>query len=198
MSTRKSTNGTSNGNGSGVPAKLRSALTTSTPVTFLSETSLSADVSSLSQINRDEILQLLTLLRDKLPPLRDLTAEERRSLSGMGDKNRSFAGKVLEVILQDPDFLPRSFDVNQYQRDLATFDDLSTIALALTRLLDLVNATATAIGSEVYDDALSAYRYAKASGQGASLEAMMTEMKQRFAQQGKKKDKEAEKPKVKE
>lgn len=139
----------------------------------------------MSQINRNEILQLLTLLQDKLPPLRDLTAEERRSLSGMGDKNRSFAGKVLEVILQDPDFLPRSFDVNQYQRDLATFDDLSTIALALTRLLDLVNATATAIGSEVYDDALSAYRHAKASSQGASLEAMLTEIKQRFAQQEK-------------
>jgi hypothetical protein len=145
-------------------------------------------------MHRDEILQLLTLLREKLPPLRDLTAEERRSLSGMGDKNRSFAGKVLEVILQNPEFLPRSFDIQKYQQNLATFDDLSAIALALTRLLDLVNATTTAIGSEVYDDALLAYRYAKASGQGASLEAMFSEMKQRFAQQGKKKDKESEKP----
>lgn len=130
--------------------------------------------------------------------MRDLTAEERRSLSGMGDKNRTFAGKVLEVILQHPDFLPRSFDIEQYQRDLATFNHLSTIAMTLTQLCDLVNATTTAIGSGIYDDALIAYRHAKASEHGASLESMMADMKQRFAQQGKKKEKKTEKPEVKE
>jgi hypothetical protein len=181
MTTSKTTNGKTNGDGSTQPPIIQS--------------SAPSDPNNFDQSDRDEILQLIALLRDKLPPLSDLTAEERRSLPGMGDKNRIFAGKVLEVILQNPDFLPRSFDIDGYQRNLSTFDYLTTIAMALTQLLDLVNATTIAIGSDTYEEALVAYRYAKASGQGASLEAMMAELKQRFSQQGKKKkDTDTDKP----
>jgi hypothetical protein len=112
---------------------------------------------------------------------------------GMGDKNRIFAGKVLEVILQNREFLPRSFDVEQLEQDLVTYDRLSTILMGLTQLRDLVDATAIAIGSDAYENALTAYRHAKASGHGASLESMMAEMGQRFVRKSKKDDK---KPKV--
>jgi hypothetical protein len=113
----------------------------------------------------------------------------------MGDKNRIFAGKVLEVILQYPEFLPRSFDIDQFQQNLATFDRLSTVLMALNQLRDLVDATTIAIGTAAFEDALTAYRCAKASGHGASLESMMADMKQRFARKVKKKE---EKPKVSE
>ena len=114
----------------------------------------------------------------------------------MGNKNRIFAGKVLEVIQQKSDFLPRSFDIEQFQQELETFDRLSTILMALNQLRDLVDATTISIGTEAYENALTAYRHAKASGQGASLEAMMAEMAQRFAR--KPKPKEDGKPEVKE
>ncbi|MGG6265608.1 hypothetical protein ACQ4M3_06330 [Leptolyngbya sp. AN03gr2] len=68
--------------------------------------------------------------------------------------------------------------------------------MALTQLRDLVDSTAIAIGSEAYENALTAYRHAKASGQGASLEAMMAEMSQRFAR--KPKQKEDKNPETKE
>ncbi|NJN86506.1 MAG: hypothetical protein HC881_09580 [Leptolyngbyaceae cyanobacterium SL_7_1] len=142
----------------------------------------------LSQADRDAILSLVTQMHDKLPFLRDIAAEERRTLLGMGDKNRIFAGKVLEVVLQNPTFLSRSFDIEQFQQDLATFDRLSTILMALNQLRDLVDATTIAIGTEAFESALIAYRHAKASGQGASLESMMAEMGQRFARKSKKKE----------
>ncbi len=174
-------NGTSNG--SSTPAQPISA---AFPVSL----SNSSNTEPLSQSDRDLIMGLLTQIRDMLPDLKDLTAEERRSMLGMGDKNRIFAGKVLDVILQNPDFLPRSFDIDEYQQNVSTFDRLSTILMALTQLRDLVDATAIALGTEIYEDALTAYRHAKVSGQGASLDSMMSEMAQRFARKSKKKEEE--------
>ncbi|MBW4526698.1 MAG: hypothetical protein KME18_16160 [Phormidium tanganyikae FI6-MK23] len=179
-------NGTSNGN---------STSQTILP-SFSSDASSSTSAEHLSQSDRDNILNLITQINDFLPFLRDLSAEERKSMLGMGNKNRIFAGKVLEVIQQKSDFLPRSFDTEKFQQDLATFDRLSTILMALNQLRDLVDATTIAIGTEAYENALTAYRHAKASGQGASLESMMAEMAQRFARKPKQKD--DEKPEIKE
>lgn len=149
---------------------------------------LNATPSELvTQADRDEALRLVAQLRDLFPNLRDIPAEERKALFGMGDKNRIFAGKVLEVIQQNPEFLPRSFSADRLQQNLVAFDRLSTILMAINQLRDLLDATTVSIGSEAFEDALAAYRYAKASGQGASLEGMIDEMGQRFRKSKKKK-----------
>jgi hypothetical protein len=145
------------------------------------------EATSLSQADRDIILNLITQIREMLPFLEDLTAEERRTMAGMGTQNRAFAGKVLEVIDQNADFLPRSFDIQQLRSDLETFDRLSTLVMALTQMSNLTDATAIAIGTRAYEQALVAYRHAKASGQGASMDDMMEGMKQRFTKKSKKK-----------
>jgi hypothetical protein len=144
-------------------------------------------IASFSQADRDEILNLIALMREKLPFLQDLTAEERKNMAGMGSSNRAFAGKVLEVTRQNDDFLPRSFNVEQLCADLETFDRLSNILLSLTQLCNLTESTAIAIGTQAYEQSLVAYRHAKASGHGSSLDAMMTEMGQRFAKKTRKK-----------
>lgn len=169
-------NGTSNGN-----------KTSAQPLTAYSLASESSTSERLSEADLDVLLNLMTQMREKLPFLRDINAEERRTLFGMGNKNRIFAGKVLEVIQQDPSFLPRSFDAEKLQQDLITYDRLSKVLMALDQLRDLVDATTISIGSEAYENALTAYRHAKASDRGASLEGMMAEMSQRFARKSKKK-----------
>ncbi|MEP0981886.1 hypothetical protein [Leptolyngbya sp. FACHB-17] len=158
----------------------------------LIESSASAIPEGLSQPDRDVILNVIAEIRKMMPYLRDISAEERKAMLGMADANRVFAGKVLEVIQQNADFLPRSFDVAKFDRDLSTYDRLNTVLMALTQLRDLVDATTIAIGSEAYEDALTAYRHAKASGQGASLEAMVADMGQRFRRTKKKATKPSE------
>ena len=186
----KMVNPKTNGNGTSNSSSTSAQLIPSAFPVSLSNPPKSSNAEPLSQNDRDLIMGLLTQIRDMLPDLKDLTAEERRAMLGMGDKNRIFAGKVLEVILQNPDFLPRSFDIDQYQQNVSTFDRLSTILMALTQLRDLVDATTISLGTEIYEDALTAYRHAKVSGQGASLDSMMSEMAQRFARKSKKKEEE--------
>ncbi|MEH2164753.1 MAG: hypothetical protein V7K38_27785 [Nostoc sp.] len=139
--------------------------------------------ATLAQTQRDEILQAITTIKEKLPFLVDLSSDDRKALPKMGDKSRAFVSKALEVATQNPEFLPRSFDLEEMRKDVQLFEALYPVLLSLTQLQELVDDTSLAVGSEAYAAALQVYNYAKASGQGAGLDGVVVEMGQRFARQ---------------
>ncbi len=116
----------------------------------------------------------------------DLSNEERKALPKMGDKSRAFVSKALEVATQNPEFLPRSFDLDEMRKDVQLFEALYPVLLSLSQFHELVDDTFLAVGSEAYAAALQVYTYAKASGQGAGLETVVEEMGQRFARKSRK------------
>lgn len=142
--------------------------------------------ATLGQTDRDAVMDAIATIKAKLPFLIDLSAEERKALPKMGDKSRAFVSKALEVATQNPDFLPRSFDLSEMRKDVQLFEALYPLLLSLTQLQELVDDTCMAVGSEAYASALSVYNYAKASGQGAGLDAVVGEMGQRFARKSRK------------
>ncbi|MCF2147216.1 hypothetical protein IQ276_012320 [Desmonostoc muscorum LEGE 12446] len=144
----------------------------------MSKTRISA---TLGQTERDAVLQAISTIKEKLPFLVDLSPDDRMALPKMGDKSRAFVSKALEVAAQNPEFLPRSFDLDEMRKDVQLFEALYPVLLSLTQLQELVDDTSLAVGSEAYAAALQVYNYAKASGQGAGLDAVVLEMGQRFA-----------------
>jgi hypothetical protein len=142
--------------------------------------------ATLTQADRDAALAAITTVKENLSFLIDLTAEERKALPKMGDKSRAFVIKALEVATQNPDFLPRSFNLEEMRKDVQLFEALYAIVVAVTQLQELLNDTYMTVGSEAYSAALQVYNYAKASGQGAGLEAVVDELGQRFARKTKK------------
>ena len=137
--------------------------------------------ATLSPADRDEVLAAITTIKQKLPFLTDLTLEERKALPRMGDKSRAFVSKAVEVATQNPDFLPRSFDVDEMRRDAELFEALQPIALSLTQLQELLDDTLVELGAESYTAALVVYNYARNSGQGQALDAVADELSRRFA-----------------
>lgn len=137
--------------------------------------------ASLSQADREAVISAIATIREKLPFLIDLTNEQRRSLPKLGDKSRAFVSKALEVATQNPDFLPRSFDLNEMRQDVELFEALYPILLSLTQLQELVDDTVMQVGSEAYAAGLIIYNYAKTSGKGAGLDAVVDDMGRRFA-----------------
>jgi hypothetical protein len=127
-------------------------------------------------------MSAIATISQNLSFLVDLSPEERRTMSKLGDRNRAFTRKALEIATQNPDFLPRSFDVEELRRDFELFEALQPMLLALTRLQELIDDTAVAAGNEAYAAALEVYRYAKANGTVAGLDKLVDEMGQRFAQ----------------
>ncbi|MGC1376982.1 MAG: hypothetical protein WA821_12195 [Anaerolineales bacterium] len=137
--------------------------------------------ATLSPEDQAAVLAALATIEEKLPFLIDISPEQRISLPKMGDKSRAFVSMAAEVATQNPDFLPRSFDVDEMRRRVALFEALQPIALRLTRLQELVDDTQLAAGSEAYTAALTVYNYARNSGKGQALDTVVDEMSRRFA-----------------
>ena len=146
--------------------------------------------ASLAPADKEAVMQAIATIREKLPFLIDLTTEERRTMLKMGDKSRAFVSKALEVATQNPNFLPRSFDLEEMRRDLTLFESLYPVLLSLTQLQELVDDTCIASASEAYAAALAVYSYAKASGDVTGLDAVIDEMGRRFNRRSKKKQPE--------
>ncbi|MDZ8261866.1 hypothetical protein [Nostoc sp. ChiQUE01b] len=142
--------------------------------------------AKLSSADREAVMQAITTICEKLPFLIDLTTEERKALPKLGDKSRAFVSKALEIGTQNPDFLPRSFDLNEMRQDIELFEALYPILLSLTQLQELVDDTSVAVGSEAYAAGLMIYNYAKASGKGSGLDSMVDDLGRRFARKAKK------------
>ncbi len=142
--------------------------------------------ATLTQLDRDAVMDAVATIKAKLPFLIDLTADDRKALPKMGDKSRAFVSKALEVATQNPDFLPRSFDLEEMRKDVQLFEAMYPILVALTQLQELVDDTCLAAGSEAYAAALQVYNYAKVSEQGGGLDAVVSEMGQRFARKPRK------------
>ncbi|MEH2445147.1 MAG: hypothetical protein V7K18_05010 [Nostoc sp.] len=146
--------------------------------------------ASLAPADREAVMQAIATIREKLPFLVDLTTEERRTMLKMGDKSRAFVSIALEVATQNPNFLPRSFDLEEMRRDLTLFEALYPVLLSLTQLQELVDDTCIASASEAYAAALAVYSYAKASGDVTGLDGVIDEMGRRFNRRSKKKQPE--------
>lgn len=149
--------------------------------------SISPISATLSHTDRLAVMNAIATIKEKLPFLIDLSAEERKALPKMGDKSRAFVSKAMEVATQNPDFLPRSFDLEEMRKDVQLAEALYPIVVALSQLQELLDDTTLAVGSEAMAAALQVYSYAKVSGQGAGMEGLVEEMGQRFARKPRKK-----------
>jgi hypothetical protein len=134
--------------------------------------------ATLSQADRDAVMDAVAMIKAKLSFSVDLSPEERKARPKMGDKSRAFVSKALEVATQNPDFLPRSFDLEELRKDVQL--------LAITQLQELLDDTCLAVGSEAYAAALQVYNYAKSSGNVGGMDAVVGEMGQRFARKPRK------------
>lgn len=137
--------------------------------------------ATLSDEDLAAVMTAIATIKEKLPFLLSLTIEERKALPKMGDKNQPFAHKALEIATQNPNFLPRSFSLEEMRRDVDLFGEMYPIIMAITQLHSMVEDTYLKVGSEAYSSALQVYNYAKASGKDAGLEPVVAELGQRFA-----------------
>lgn len=86
--------------------------------------------ASLAPADKEAVMQAIATIREKLPFLVDLTPEDRRTMLKMGDKSRAFVSKALQVATQNPNFLPRYFDLEEMRRDLEIYEDLYPVLLS--------------------------------------------------------------------
>ncbi len=137
--------------------------------------------ATLTEEDKNQVLQLIQQIKTKLPFLQDLSPDELRALPKMGDKSRAFVSKALTLAEQDDTFLPRSFNVTEMRKDVELTNSLLPILTALSSLTELLNDTYTLAGSEAYIAGLVVYQSARANGKGSALDASLDALGKRFA-----------------
>ncbi|QWF15167.1 hypothetical protein [Lysobacter capsici] len=135
---------------------------------------------NLSAEALDAVDAALTQLEAQLAPLIGLNVDQRRQLTKMGEKSESFCRQAVDVMEQNPNILPRNFDLEAMRRDLAAFDALRPRLVRLTRLFERANDTHMALGSDLMSNALEGYAFLKISGKGEGLEGLRRTLSARF------------------
>ena len=89
----------------------------------------------------ESVMQAIADIRGFLPFLIDLSLEERKTLARMGDKSRAFVDRAYDLAVQNPDFLPRSFSIDDMKMSVELFDAMHPLIMAIRQLLELMDDT---------------------------------------------------------
>lgn len=138
---------------------------------------------SLTPENIQAIMAAIQTIKDNLT-LVGLTPQQRKNLSKLGDKSRAFVDRASQVVGQNPEIMPATFDPEEFQRDVAYFNGLGNVHTAVLQLLELVDDTMLAAGSDAFVAALKVYKASKDADPELGLDEAVAEMGERFAGQG--------------
>jgi hypothetical protein len=123
-------------------------------------------------------------LEQKLGSLVELSIDERRTLTKMGERSESLCRQTLIVLGQNAQLLPPAYDLAEAQRDLAVLDLLRPRFSRLRLLVSKADDSEMALGSDILTAALEGYALAKAFGKGAGLDTLKEAMSTRFSGRG--------------
>lgn len=127
-------------------------------------------------------------IRDNLPFLIELSAEDRQELFKAGPKSRDFLELALATAQEHPDVLPRSFSLEQFAEDVTLFHTLERPYVALRDLLREVEDTRIAVGAEAMEAGRAVYHYVQGYPGSAPLQEAYEALRVRFAAQGRRRD----------
>jgi len=131
------------------------------------------------------ITESIELLEQKLGGLVELSVDDRRSLSKMGDKSEAFCRQAITVMAQNRQIIPPSVDIGEAEADLRNLDQLRPIFSRLRTLVRKANDTEMALGSDILSFALEGYALARVFGKGASLDELREATQSRFGRRRK-------------
>ena len=149
-------------------------------------TTLSQNLISLSFTDeqRDALSNAMLQLEAVLTDLVSLDADQRRQLLKMGDKSEAFCRQTLSVLDQNRQVVPPSLGLDDALADLAALDVLRPLMQRLSKLLERIQDTDTALGSDIMSTSVEGYGLLKVVGRNQGLDGLRKELGVRFARSG--------------
>lgn len=120
--------------------------------------SASIDDHTIQDINLS-----LEKVRASLPFLLQLIAADRPSLPHLDVELKPFLEKAVNDSKNFPDLVPPGLDVDELERDYVLYQQLVDIVQPIQELLDLVQDTALAAGSDAFETAIIFYKNVRMS-----------------------------------
>ena len=148
----------------------------------MSYQNISAQVSSEDV---HAIKAAVTTIRQKLPFLVTLTADERKSTFKTGPNSLSFVQNSLQATKNNPTVLPGSFDAAGFETDVNLFATLTDVGTQVAQLASEIDDTRLAVGGEAMNEATQVYNYVKAAAKNTpGLKPIADQLGERFQKAG--------------
>lgn len=142
--------------------------------------------AELPEVDQESISTSLTDVEAKLSFLISLSAVEAQKLIKMGSKSMDFVHDALLSAREHPEILPTSFDLAEYENDVALYDALQSIQIRINELAKKIDDTMRLVGSDSMNAALEVYGLLNlALKTNPSLKPTIDELKKRFAKSSK-------------
>ena len=138
---------------------------------------------TLSAADAKKIVDFLHQAEALLPFLITLQPAESKGLRNIGYDGVPFAQAALDAVRASVDFTRRSFDLAEFEKDVALMDGLRGIRAVLGPLAQKVEDTYRLAGADVMVTADDVYEdLRKDNGETAAVQAPLQIMKKRYAQ----------------
>jgi hypothetical protein len=142
--------------------------------------------ATFSAEDRQAVMQAIAIIKQAMPFLLHLTKEERKAAPKASDRSRGFILNCLDAAQQHTDCLPRSFDVEEMQKDIQLMEHLYPILMALMELQSSVDDTYFAAQWDAYSASLRVYDSVKSHRDAPGMEIVNNQLKQQFVRRNKK------------
>ena len=142
--------------------------------------------AELSEANKSLILQKIAEIRALIPFGISLTPEERQQLPKLGEKTLAFDEKCEGYMESNPTLVPGFIEVAEVAKDRALRQPLDEVVRQLDALTQMVDDTATLVGSEIYIADLAFYQNVRqAAKRGITgAQSIFDDLKTRFPGSG--------------
>jgi hypothetical protein len=150
--------------------------------------------ATLSDADLQATRASLDAIRAKLPFLVSLTPKERQKLVKMGEKSVAFVQQCLQTVKDNPDLMPPTFNLQEFERDVDLASKLLSTLLIMQDLCAKLDDTLLAVGSEAMQQSLDVYAQVKLTAKrDARMKASFEQLATRYKGLGQRR-KPTEKP----
>lgn len=143
----------------------------------------------LSDTDKVSVMTAIGQARRKLPFLINLSKESRKKNRKMGPKSVEYVNLNLQGAQSFGSLIPSSVDVSEFARDVSLVNQLLAIRIEIASLLEGIDDTMLAAGSDAMQTADTVYSYLKtASKNNSGVKALTSDIARRFEGQGERKE----------
>lgn len=133
----------------------------------------------------DAVVQALhghiTQFQEATPDLVALDADTRRGATKMGDKSEAFVRLALLALDQNREIVPPALELDEALADLRALDQIRPLRQRVAQLLERLEDTEMALGSDAMATALEGYALLRVSGKSRGLDGLRDALSTRFS-----------------
>jgi hypothetical protein len=148
----------------------------------------------LTDAEQQKIIKNIDEVALALPFLINLTIENRKKMRKMGAKSIEYVNLNLQGAQNFPKALKVGFDSTEFKNDLNLYNSLVPVAIKLQALLESINDTILAAGSDAMIAADEVYAELKSSAKkDSNVKTLVDQIAKRYSAQAKPRVKAADK-----